>query len=246
MRGVFKISPSTSGLKKHYKMSRKKLEMVTQNMGAGLALISKDYRTLWANNVLKQIFGDVEGKTCYSTYNHKGEICSGCGVREVYEKGSDCAVHEQVGKDIEGNTIWSEIIATPIKDQDGNITAALELVIPVTERKYAEKEKASLEEQLRQSQKMESIGNLAGGIAHDFNNLLTVIGGTSQLLLLDLKEGDPLRVNIEEIQKAAERAANLTRQLLVFSRRQIIETQILDLNTVLRDLEKMGRDPIIY
>ncbi len=81
---------------------REKLEMVTQNMGAGLALISKDYHTLWANNVLKQIFGDVEGKTCYSIYNQRAEICPRCGVREVFEKGSEKVVHEQVGKDIEG------------------------------------------------------------------------------------------------------------------------------------------------
>ncbi len=119
---------------------REKLEMVTQNIGAGLALISKDYQTLWANKVLKQIFGDVEGKTCYLTYNQRTEICPGCGVREVFEKGSEKVVHEQVGNDIEGNTIWSEIIATPIKDKKGNIMAALELVTPITERKQAEEE----------------------------------------------------------------------------------------------------------
>jgi PAS domain S-box-containing protein len=121
-------------------IERNKLEVVTRYIGAGLAIISKDYRTLWGNETLKRIFGDIEGKICYSTYNRKTEICSGCGVREVYEKGSDCAVHEQEREDIEGNTIWSEIIATPIKDKDGNITAALELVIPITERKWVEEE----------------------------------------------------------------------------------------------------------
>jgi two-component system, cell cycle sensor histidine kinase and response regulator CckA len=220
---------------------REKLEMVTQNMGAGLALISKDYRTLWANNILKQIFGDVEGKTCYSTYNQKAEICHGCGVREVFEKGSEKVVHEQVGKDIEGNTIWSEIIATPIKDKEGNITAALELVIPITERKRAEEEMVAVQEQFRQSQKMEAIGQLAGGIAHDFNNLLTVIKGYSQMTSMELKEGDPLKERIEQIKRAADRAADLIRQLLVFSRRQTLELKVIDLNTALRNLEKMLR-----
>jgi len=117
---------------------RDRLEIVTESIGAGLAVISKDYRTLWANRVLKRIFGDVEGKICYSTYNQRSEICPRCGVREVFETGKDKAVHEQVGKDVDGKIIWSEITATPVKDKNGKVTAAVELVVPVTERKNAE------------------------------------------------------------------------------------------------------------
>ena len=109
----------------------------------------------------------------------------------------------------------------------------------ITERNRAEEEKTALQEQLRQSQKIEAIGRLAGGIAHDFNNLLTVIKGYSQLSLLETEEGGPLRENIEEIKKAAEKAADLTRQLLAFSRRQILEMKVLDLNNLLVDLDKM-------
>ncbi|MDI7261825.1 MAG: ATP-binding protein, partial [Thermodesulfobacteriota bacterium] len=90
-----------------------------------------------------------------------------------------------------------------------------------------------------QSQKMEAIGGLAGGIAHDFNNLLTVIKGYAELSCLGLDMDDPLRGNIEEIRKASERASNLTRQLLAFSRRQIFEFKVINLNTLLKDLDKM-------
>ncbi len=117
---------------------RDKLENVTRNIGVGLATISKDYQTIWANEVLKQIFGEVEGKLCYNTYNGRTNICPGCGVREVFEQGKDVSVHEQVGKDKDGNTIWSQIIATPLRDKEGNITASMEVVVPITERKKAE------------------------------------------------------------------------------------------------------------
>jgi CheY-like chemotaxis protein len=88
---------------------------------------------------------------------------------------------------------------------------------------------------------MEAVGRLAGGIAHDFNNLLTVIKGYNQLSLLDLGENDPLWGNIQEIQKATQRAADLTRQLLAFSRRQILDLKVLDMNALLKDLNKMLR-----
>jgi PAS domain S-box-containing protein len=100
-------------------------------------------------------------------------------------------------------------------------------------------EQKRLEAQVRQAHKMESVGRLAGGIAHDFNNLLTAIGGYTELMLRRIPEGDPLRHDAEEIGIAAERAANLTRQLLAFSRRQVLQPRLLDLNTVVVDMENM-------
>jgi signal transduction histidine kinase/ActR/RegA family two-component response regulator len=97
------------------------------------------------------------------------------------------------------------------------------------------------EAQLRQSQKMESVGRLAGGVAHDFNNLLVAINGYSDLTMRRLPEGDPLRRNIEEIRKAGERAAALTRQLLAFSRKQVMQPKVLCVNDVVADMDKMLR-----
>ena len=109
------------------------------------------------------------------------------------------------------------------------------------ESKRAEEEREKIQFQLRESQKMEAIGRLAGGVAHDFNNVLTAITIGSEMLLGDLSSGDPKRQDVEEIQKAAERATSLTRQLLTFSRRQMVEVKLLDVNFIISDMDKMLR-----
>jgi nitrogen-specific signal transduction histidine kinase/ActR/RegA family two-component response regulator len=119
-------------------------------------------------------------------------------------------------------------------DDEEDEETLLGTVFDVTERRQ-------LEEQLLQSQKMEAVGRLAGGIAHDFNNLLTAVSGYTELLLSELPEGDPRRESAEEIRQAGDRAASLTRQLLAFSRRQVLEPRVLDLNAAIADMEKLLR-----
>lgn len=109
----------------------------------------------------------------------------------------------------------------------------------ITEQKHAEEEKKRLEEQLRQAQKMESIGRLAGGIAHDFNNLLTAITGNITLALMDIPPTDRLHETLIEIQKAAESASSLTHQLLAFSRKQIIEPKIINIDDLIQNMKNM-------
>jgi two-component system, cell cycle sensor histidine kinase and response regulator CckA len=112
-------------------------------------------------------------------------------------------------------------------------------MLDITDRKLAEEEKARLHEQLAQASKMEAIGRLAGGVAHDFNNLLTTILGYSELIQSRLAEDNSARTEIEEIQKAGERAASLTQQLLAFSRKQVINPRIIDMNAVVMETQKM-------
>lgn len=109
------------------------------------------------------------------------------------------------------------------------------------ERRQAEQEKEKIREQFLQAQKMESIGRLAGGVAHDFNNLLTVILSSCSFMAEDLREGDPLLEDLRQIESAGDRAVSLTRQLLAFSRRQVLQTRVLDMNRILKDLDKMLR-----
>src|SRR5881396_2452491 len=118
--------------------------------------------------------------------------------------------------------------------EDGHLVRVWGTQRDVTDQRH-------LEEQFRQSQKMEAVGQLAGGIAHDFNNLLTAILGNTQLLLRELPPGDSMHGDVEEIRKASERAASLTRQLLAYSRRQMLQPEVLDLNVVMAEMDKMLR-----
>ncbi len=136
------------------------------------------------------------------------------------------------GLHADGSPVKLEATTLPLTRTDGSPERILATVRDVTERHR-------LEEQLRQAQKMESIGRLAGGIAHDFNNLLTAIRGYAELLLLDLPDDLPARESAKEIARAAERAASLTGQLLAFSRKQVLRPQRLDLNEVVGGMSTM-------
>ena len=141
----------------------------------------------------------------------------------------------------DGTEDWTNWECRPWYDVDGSIGGIIIYMEVVTESKKAEEEKAKLESQLRQSQKMEAVGQLAGGISHDFNNLLSVISGYSQILLMNSDLSDNIHLPLEEINRAAELAANLTRQLLLFSRREQLESKIINLDTVISGIEKMLR-----
>ncbi len=134
-----------------------------------------------------------------------------------------------------------ESTRSPVRNSRGEIEKVVIVSRDITERKETEELLRRRDEQLRQSQKMEAVGRLSGGIAHDFNNLLGVIIGYSESIEYRLPPNDPLRKNAEEIRKAGERAASLTHQLLAFSRQQVLQAQILDLNALVTDMGKMLR-----
>jgi two-component system cell cycle sensor histidine kinase/response regulator CckA len=139
-----------------------------------------------------------------------------------------------------GKTVAVEFTASPQQER-GQVTGWLGIGRNVSERKQTEENLRRTEERLRQAQKMEAIGQLAGGVAHDFNNLLTVIQGYCDILLHSFPGAGPANEPILEIIKASERAASLTRQLLAFSRKQVLQPEVLDLNTRLADTATMLR-----
>src|SRR6476646_10899565 len=131
-----------------------------------------------------------------------------------------------------GDVFVAEKTVTPLRDGEGRITHFISNDRDITDRRR-------LENQLQQAQKMDAIGRLAGGVAHDFNNLLMVISSYAELMLDTLAPLHPLRRNVDEIQKASRRAADLTRQLLAFGRKQMQTLQLLDLNLIIEDINKM-------
>ena len=166
------------------------------------------------------------------------------GDRQIIESGSPKFLVEESQTTPEGNTITLLTSKIPLRSSQGEISGVIGTYMDITERKR-------LEAHLFQSQKMETVGKLAGGVAHEFNSIMTAIIGQSELLLNDLPPGNPLCKNATEIRKAAGRAATLTRQLLAYGRKQILQPEILDLNAVLAGMETtlrhlMGRGTDIH
>ncbi|HET7233771.1 MAG TPA: PAS domain S-box protein [Longimicrobium sp.] len=139
---------------------------------------------------------------------------------------------ERPGKD--GRPVAVSLTFSPIRDGAGRVSGVATIARDVTQDR-------KLQAQLRQAQKMEAVGRLAGGIAHDFNNLLTAIKGNAGLLLAELPGGSPWREDVEEIERASQRASDLTRQLLAFSRRQVLQPRVVDLNAVIGETHRMLR-----
>ncbi len=162
-------------------------------------------------------------------------------LRETAVEGKSFTDLELRRRRKDGSPIDLRVSTSPIRGAEGDITGIMSIIADVTEKKRVEAELRRMEEQLRQAQKMEAVGRLAGGIAHDFNNLLTAVVGYSDLILSRLPENDPVRREVESIRKAGERASSLTRQLLAFSRRQVLQPRRLDLNGVVSAMEEMLR-----
>lgn len=154
-------------------------------------------------------------------------------IRTAIKAEQPCVV-ELVNYRKDGSRFWNEVSIAPVRDDAGKLTNFVGLQSDATARR-------SLEDQFRQAQKMEAVGRLAGGVAHDFNNLLTVINGYGELVLDQLPQGGEPRELVQEIVNAGQRATGLTRQLLAFSRKSLLEMKNVDLRLVLSEIERLLR-----
>jgi PAS domain S-box-containing protein len=208
-----------------------------ENLPLGVYRGTPDGHVLMANPALLRMLG-YDSWQELAFRNLEGEAFEAGHPRSAFceqiEREGEARGLEAAWKRRDGSVIFVRESARAFRADDGRVLYYDGIVEDVTERRR-------LEEQLRQAQKMEAVGCLAGGVAHDFNNLLTIIIGYSDLLLEGVSSRDRMRPAVEEIKKAAERAASLTRQLLAFSRKQVLPAHILDLDSLLANVEKMLR-----
>jgi PAS domain S-box-containing protein len=215
--------------------SEEQLRLMWEGSKDGMRISDRHGIILRANPALARMFAkplnSLEGQSftcCYGVDDPEPMLSS---YREEVESGTLEAHFESLLRRWDGEEIWVDGSYSMIELASGPVIFSI--LRDVTQRKRAEQERSSLEDQLRQAQKLESIGRLAGGIAHDFNNLLTVINGYSTLILAKLGETDPLRRSIQQVLEAGERATALTRQLLLFSRKQSVMLKPLNVNEML-------------
>ena len=233
--GTFNDITDRKSAEEALRKNEAQLQLVADSVPVVIAYLDKESRFLFANKACLNWFGLADKEI---VGRHVADIVG----RDIYKellseiesvlKGAEVRLERAALID---RTRYVQLTYKPDLDSLGNTLGYFLFIIDLTESRQAEERLRKSQEQLRQAQKLESIGRLAGGIAHDFNNMLTAINGYSELALSQLNDGDPLKRNIEEIKKAGERSANLTRQLLAFSRQQLINVSLINLNQAIID-----------
>jgi two-component system cell cycle sensor histidine kinase/response regulator CckA len=214
-------------------------ELVLNSVGEGVHWIGIDGRIKFENPAGAHMLGyepnELVGQLAHQTMHHTRVDgtpypIDDCFVYATIRTGTPHRVKDEIFWRKDGTSFPVEYTSTPVRDENGRLAGTVVVFIDITERKR-------IETRLLQSQKMETVGKLAGGVAHEFNSILTAIIGQSELLLQDIPPESPLVKNATEIRQAADRAAALTRQLLAYGRKQILQPEVLDLNLVLAEME---------
>jgi len=203
-----------------------------------------DRKFAFANPAAVRLIGaerseDIEGRSVFDVVHPDYHQTVRERIHIFNEQKGHLGLSEQVFTDLRGHSIPVEVSAVPL--DMGEKSGALVFVRDIRARKEAEAKQQDLEEQLRQSQRLESVGQLAGGVAHDFNNMLGIILGHTELAMGNAEPDSPLYRDLDEIRKAGQRSADLTRQLLTFARKQAVEPEVLDLNLAIEGTLKMLR-----
>jgi two-component system, cell cycle sensor histidine kinase and response regulator CckA len=230
-------------MEKTIETSEEKFRRIFEESPIGKIMVGADFHFISANEAFRRMLGYTEQELSSLSFKdithpdhdiedtlHVNDLMN--GKISVYQ-----AEKRYIRKD--KDIVWGSTRVKIIRDKDGRFLYFLTTIEDITQRKQTEEEKAHLESQLFQSQKMEAIGTLAGSIAHDFNNILTVISGFGSLLQMDIPEDDPKKAYIDQILASSEKAAQLTQGLLAFSRKQQISLRPLDINDTIRSTSKL-------
>ncbi len=221
--------------------SEEKYRFLAENSSDVIWRLDSSFRFTYVSGSVKRLLGyakeEAEGRSLFDFLPPAGQQA----VRAAVERAEPHAHYELPMTGRDGGQVWVEVSSTPLRDEAGSVTGYQGITRDIRERKRAEAERERLETELRQAQKMESVGRLAGGIAHDFNNLLTPILGYMDLLLPELPPGSPQAEMALAVRRAAGRGRDLTGQLLAFSRKQVLELETVDLAQVARGFQGMLR-----
>jgi len=223
--------------------SEERFRRVFEEGPIGLGMGGKDFRISKANSALCRMLDYTAAELAamtFAEFTHPDDRAQDLALAQRLFQG-EIPMYKLQKRLVKRNgaIIWANLTVCQIRNEAGVPLYGLGMLEDITERKRVEEDREKLQRQLIESQKMESIGRLAGGIAHDFNNLLTVINGYSQLILAKLNAAHPLRANIAEIHRAGQHATGLTQKLLAFSRQQVMQPSLLDVNRVMNAMRPM-------
>lgn len=222
------------------KQQRRFSDVVMNTINDAVYIINvKDMTITAANRIFLEHTGleekNIIGRKCFEITHKRTTPCQApedpCPIQETLRTGNT-KNYEHIHYDVNGNKIYVDVSTSPIRNDKGEITHALHVDRNITEKKH-------LEEKLLHAQKLEAVGRLAGGIAHDFNNILTAVIGYGSLIRSNLSADDHNRRFIEHVLSASEKAASLTRSLLIFSRKQLINLKPSSINDIIRNIEKI-------
>ena len=223
------------------KESEEKYRILVENQGDLVVKVDREGRFIFVSPSYCEIFGKSEeellGKKFIPLVHQEDQESTKKAMEDLYRPPYTCYVEQRaMTKDGWKWFAWSY---KAICDERGNVRASVGIGRDISDQKESDEEKEKMQAQLLHAQKMEAVGTLAGGIAHDFNNLLMVISGYREFLSEKLPAKSPLKNDVEEIGKAVDRASALTGQLLTFSRRQNIQPKLVNLNTIVFNIERM-------
>jgi len=221
--------------------SEQRYRTLVENLGEGIAIVDPEEIFRFANPAAEEVFGAIPGGLVGRSLKQflSDEGWERTRVETERRRRGETATYELEIIRPDGTVRLIELSATPQYDGAGGFSHTFGVFRDITEERRTQDALRKSEERLAQSQKLEAIGRLAGGVAHDFNNLLTVIRGYADLLDMRMQETHPMKADAREIKRAADRAADLTAQLLAFSRGQVMRPRVLDLNDVVRGMRNM-------